>query len=205
MNDRVVSEMKDGVLEYIPAEIRARAFVQYIESCIEGSLSPAGAKNLTTDDKAALERALNALRPSFDELTKCFFDPLREQKPSVWEHGHCTLWSLIGAAFIAGSRGTVSESAQSYASRANALKSPRSLKKTDRQTKLSSFLQENYSGELVKKTRIFAEIIRPAFLKRLGIEEVRGANGEGYNKKEPTIETIFHDLRAIKSFKVGAL
>ena len=99
--------MKEGVLESTPAENEARAFVQHIESCIEGSLSPAAAKNVTPDDKAALERALRALRPSFDELAKCFFDPAREQKPALCAHGYHMLWRLIGAAFVAGSRGTI--------------------------------------------------------------------------------------------------
>jgi len=58
---------------------------------------------------------------------------------------------------------------------------------------------------LVKKTRTFAEIIRPGFLKYQGIEEVRRSNDEGYNTKEPTIETIFQDLRAIKSLEEDAL
>ena len=197
--------MKEGVLESTAAENEARDFVQYIESCIEGSLSPAAAKTVTPDDKAALERGLSALRPSFDELAKCFFDPVREQKPGFCEHGYYLLWRLMDAAFVAGSRGTLSESARSYASRANALRSPRSQKKTARHTKLRRFLRQNYSDELVKKTRTFAEMIRPAFLEYLGIEEVRGSNDEGYNKKEPTIETIFQDLRAIKSLEEDAL
>src|SRR5271166_936535 len=155
------SQMKEGVLESRPAENEAQDFVQYIESCIEGSLSPAASKTVTPDDKEDLERALSALRPSFDELAKCFFDPVREQRPAFCEHGYYLLWSLIGAAFVAGSRGTISESARSYASRANALKSPRSQKKTDRLTKLRSFLRQNYPDEPVKKTRTFAEIIRP--------------------------------------------
>jgi hypothetical protein len=196
--------MKDGVSESTPPENEARAFVQHIVSCIEDSLSPAAAKNVTPDDKAALERALRVLRPSFDELAKCFFDPVREQKPAFCEHGYHVLWSLIGAAFVAGSRGTISDSAQRYTNRVKALKSPRSQKKTDRRTKLRSFLRQNYSDELVKKTRTFAEIIRPAFLEYLCIEEVRGSNGESYNKKEPTIETIFQDLRAIKSVEEDA-
>ena len=66
-------------------------------------------------------------------------------------------------------------------------------------------MRQNYSDELVKKTRDFAEIIRPAFLEYLGIEEARGSNDEGYNKKEPTVETIFQDLRAIKSLEEDAL
>jgi hypothetical protein len=147
MNGREeIRKMKEGVLEYTSAENEARAFVQHIESCIEASLSPAAVKTVAPDDKAALERALSALRPSFDELAKWFFDPLREQKPAVCEHGYCTLWSLLGAAFVAGSRGTMSESARSYASRANALKSPRSQKKTDRHTKLRSFFATELLG-----------------------------------------------------------
>ena len=195
--------MKEGVLDSTPAENGAQAFVQFIKSCIEGSLSPAAA-NVTPSDKADLKRAQRALR-LFDELAKCFFNPAREQKPAVCEHGYYALWSLMGAAFVAGSSGTMSESARSYASRVNALKSPRSQKKTDRQTKLRSFLRQNYSDEVVKKTRTFAEIIRPTFLKYLGIEEFRGSNDEGYNKKKPTIETIFQDLRAIKSLEADAL
>jgi len=65
-------------------------------------------------------------------------------------------------------------------------------------------LRQNYPDEPVKKTRTFAEIIRPDFLEYLGIEEVRGSNDEGYDKKEPTIETIFQDLRSIKSLEEDA-
>jgi hypothetical protein len=196
--------MKEGVLESAPAGIEARAFVQHMESCIKDSVSPAAAKTVTPDDIAALEQALSALRPSFDELAKCFFDPVREQKPALCEHGYYLLWSLMGAAFVAGSCGTISQSARSYASRANALKSPRSQNKTARQTKLRSFLRQNYPNELVSKTRTFAEIIRPDFLEYLGIEEIRGSNDEGYNKIEPKIETIFQDLRVIKSLEDDA-
>ena len=103
--------MKEGVSESTPAENGARAFVQYIESCIEDSLSSAAAK-LTPSDKADLERALSA--PGvFDELAKWFFDPLREQKPALYEYGCHLLWRLMDAAFVAGSRGTLSESARS--------------------------------------------------------------------------------------------
>jgi hypothetical protein len=195
--------MKEGVSEFTPAEDGARAFVQYIQSCIEDSLSPAAAK-LTPSDKEDLERALSALRV-FDELVKHFLDPVREQKPAICEHGYHLLWRLMGAAFLAGSRGTVSDSARSFVSRANALKGPRSQKKIARHTALRSFLRENYSDELVKKTREFAETIRPDFLKYLGIGEIRGLNNEGYNTKEPTIETIFQDLLVIASFEKNAL
>ena len=167
-------------------------------------MSPAAA-NVTPTDKADLERAQSALRPMFDELAKCFLNPVREHKPAACEHGYSMIWRLMGAAFVAGSSGTMSESARHCASRVNALKSSRSQKKTDRRTKLSSFLRQNYPDELVKKTRPFAEMIRPAFLNYLGIEEVRGSSDEGYDTKEPKIETIFQDLRAIKSLEADAL
>ena len=103
-----------------PPENEARAFVQHIEECIEASLSEGAAKLLAPDDKAELERALSELRPSFQELAKSFLDPLRERDPALYEHGYYRLWSLMGAAFVARSRGTISGSAQTYTSRVKA-------------------------------------------------------------------------------------
>jgi len=179
-----------------PLENGARAYVQYIEDRIQGALSPAAAEAVTPADKASLERSLDALRPSFDELAKRFFDPVREQKPDMCEHGYCMLWRLMGGAFNAGARGIVSDSAQKYTNRVKALKGPRSKKKAERLAGLKRFLQEHYPHNWVK-TREFAEQIRPAILTYLGVKEVRGPKGLGYGTKEPTVETIYQDLRRI--------
>jgi hypothetical protein len=182
-----------------PLENGARAYFQYVEDRIQGALSPA-AKAVTPADKASLERSLEALRPSFDGLAKQFFDPVREQKPDLCEHGYCLLWRLMGGAFNAGARGMVSDSAQKYTSRIKALKSPRSKKKAERLAGLRRFLQAHHPHNWVK-TREFAEQIRPAFLKDLGVKEVRGPAGLGYGTKEPTVETIYQDLRRIDFLK----
>ena len=186
------------------SEKGARDYVQYIENRVKGALSSAAAEVVIPADKTSLERSLDALRPSFDELAKWFFDPVREQKPNLCEYGYSMLWRLMWAAFSAGARGIVSESAQRFTNRHKALKSDRSKKKAKRRAKLKRFLRDNYLHNWVK-TREFAEQIRPAFLKYLGIEEVRGPKSGGYNTKNPTFETIYQDLRSIESLEEDAL
>ena len=120
--------MEEGVLEATPAENEARAFIHYLEFCIEGSLSP-GVANVTPSDKEDLEWAFSALPASFDELANCFLNPVREQNPALYKHGYSLLWRLMGAAFVAGSRADHERLARSFASRVNALKSPQTSEK----------------------------------------------------------------------------
>jgi hypothetical protein len=91
-------------------EDRARELLDNIEDCIRGALSPNALKVLTQENKRELERALDRLRPSFDELAKWFIDPLRETKFHRAMYGYEKLWELLIAAFVSGSRGVVTES-----------------------------------------------------------------------------------------------
>src|ERR1700730_2363052 len=187
--------MKDGVSKSTPPENEARAFVQHIVSCIEDSLSPAAAKNVTPDDKAALQRALRVLRPSFDELAKCFFDPVREQKPAFCEHGYYMLWSLISAAFVAGSRGTISDSAQRYTNRVKARKGQRTKVKQYRMDKLKEVLAERYSSRGWNKDEREARNVRPYLLEKLSIHEDK----HQFDSVSPKLETVRKYLLEIDS------
>jgi len=162
-------------------ENEAQAFVQHIEDCINDSLAVA-----KKDDQADLERALNALRPSFDELASCFLDPLREQKPALCEHGYYMLWSLISSAFVAGSRATISESAQSYASRLKALKQPSSKVKQRQMNALKEVLAELYPTGGWNKDEKEARNVRPHLLKKLRLHEDK----RQFDSVAPKLETV---------------
>jgi hypothetical protein len=92
----------------------ARGFLDHIEDCIRSALSPENSRVLTPEDKRHLEWALDKLRPSFDELAKWFIDPMRETSPSRAIYGYEKLWRLLGAVFVGGSRGTVTDSGKNY-------------------------------------------------------------------------------------------
>lgn len=103
--------MKDKIVEDVEDE--ARGFLDYIEKCVREALSPKNSRVLTPENKRELEEALDRLRPSFDELAKWFIDPMRETSPSPL----CTAmknWALLGAVFVGGSRGTVTDSGEIY-------------------------------------------------------------------------------------------
>ena len=102
--------MKDS----IPFENQARECVRWIEDRIKAALAPAAAKAITAADKARLERELDSLRPAFENLTNLFLEPLRDQKPDLCSFGYCELRSLMWAAFNAGARSIVSNSAKQY-------------------------------------------------------------------------------------------
>ena len=104
--------MKDKIVEDVEDE--ARGFLDYIEKCIRGALSPENSRVLTPENKRELEEALDRLRPSFDELAKWFIDPMRETSPSRAMYGYEKLWALLGAVFVGGSGGTVTDSGEIY-------------------------------------------------------------------------------------------
>ena len=152
--------MKGSVSDSIPFENQARECVQWIEDRIKAALSPAASKVVTEGDKASLERELDNLHSAFENLTNLLIEPLREQKPNVCSFGYCELRRLMWAAFIAGSRAIVSDSAQRYTNRVKALKSPRSKKKVERHAKLKRFLRENSPHQWVIRQGSMEEIRR---------------------------------------------
>jgi hypothetical protein len=87
MKDKIIEDGEDG----------ARGFLDHIEDCIRGALSPENSRVLTPENKGELERALYRLRPSFDELAKWFIDPLRETEAM---YGYEKLYGLLAAAFV---------------------------------------------------------------------------------------------------------
>ncbi|HEY4848003.1 MAG TPA: hypothetical protein VIH87_09485 [Methylocella sp.] len=104
--------MKDKIVEDVEDE--ARGFLYYIEDCIRGALSPENSRVLTPENKRELEKALDRLRPSFDDLAKWFIDPMRETSPSRAMYGYEKLWALLAAVFVGGSRGTITDSGEIY-------------------------------------------------------------------------------------------
>ena len=203
MNDRdKLLKLTAATREYDSPVDEARAFLQYIENLIDNSLSSTvftlndkadlGEKKKAEleKEKAELERARRRLRLSFDELTKCFFDPLLEQKPSLREFGYYSLWKVMGAAFVAGSRGTLSAASRKATKSIEQLSGSRSKKTKDRRQALIDFLEKEGYPRPWPKSRDFAETIRPSFLESLGIKEDREKDGKGYDKTSPRISTI---------------
>jgi hypothetical protein len=69
---------------------------------------------LTGEDRSVLKRAEYDLNRSFNGLDKNVVAPLAAAKPSLAIYGYDMLWTLMSAAFYAGSRGTVSGSAETF-------------------------------------------------------------------------------------------
>ena len=164
MNDRdELLKVKAATQEYDSPVDEARAFLQYIEDIINDSLS---SPMFTLSDKAELaeekkadlekektelERARGELRLSFDELAKCFFDPLLEQKPSLREYGYHLLWRVMGAAFVAGSRGTLSAASRKATKSIEQRKSDRSKVRAQRRAKLKEYLARSMHEDAVNR------------------------------------------------------
>jgi hypothetical protein len=95
-------------------EDEARRFLDHVENCIRGALSPENSKILTSGDRGELERALYRLRPSFDELAKWFINPSCEIGSGHPMYGYEKLWHLLSATFVGGSCGIVTESHKKF-------------------------------------------------------------------------------------------
>jgi hypothetical protein len=203
MNDRdELLKVRAATQECDSPAHEARALLRYIEDIIDNSLSSSmftlSDKSGLAEEKKAdlekekteLERARTELRLSFDKLAKCFFDPLLEQKPSLREFGYYSLWGVMGAAFVAGSRGTLSIASRKATKSIEQLDSSRSKKTKGQQQALIDFLEKEGYPRPWPKSRDFAETIRPAFLESLGVKEDRGKDGKGYDKMSPRISTI---------------
>jgi hypothetical protein len=172
MNDRdELFRLKAAIREYDSPVDEARAFLQHLEGVIDNSLS---SPMFTRSDKAELaeekkadlekektelERARSQLRLSFDELAKCFFDPLLEQKSSLREFGYYSLWGVMGAAFVAGSRGTLSIASRKATKTSEQGKSDRSKVRARRRAKLKEYLELNYPSPWPKSEQFVKKII----------------------------------------------
>jgi hypothetical protein len=104
LDDDFLKDSEDG----------ARRLLNDIEGYIRVALSPEVSPVLAPENKRELERALDRLRPSFDELAKWFIDPMRETKPSRAMYGYEKLWEFMDAVFVVGSRGVVTESHKKF-------------------------------------------------------------------------------------------
>jgi hypothetical protein len=89
----------------------ARRYVDFLEEIAQKSLA---FEKLTTEDRKVLERAHKRLREQFEELVKWFVDPVRETNLPPPGYGYGRLWELMSAAFMIGSKGTVSDSGRAY-------------------------------------------------------------------------------------------
>jgi len=124
---------------------------------------------------------------------------LLEQKPSLREFGYYSLWKVMGAAFVAGSRGALSAASRKATKSIEQLSGSRSKKTKDRRQALIDFLEKEGYPRPWPKSRDFAETIRPSFLESLGIKEDREKDGKGYDKTSPRISTIKDYLMKISN------
>ena len=100
--------------DWAAARGRTVSFLSHVKEIIDLGLQ---APTLTDGDREALELARRNLY-SFDQLDKNFIATLAAAgKPSIATHGYEMLWYLMSACFYAGSRGTISGSAEIYANK----------------------------------------------------------------------------------------
>lgn len=101
-----------NVHDWRATRAKAVGIIDLLMEMVEVSLEPNGRKFLSERDILDLQyTGLAQLGSSFNEIEKCAIDPLKDGKPATAAHLYTQLWRLVGAAFIIGSRGTVSESA----------------------------------------------------------------------------------------------
>ncbi len=105
--------MAYDLYDWETARASALGFLEHMEQVAAASLAK-GSKFFSKEDRERLAHAREHIRSAFVELDKWFVAPRCEEKPSLAEHGYMELWSLISAAFIIGSRGTVSETASAF-------------------------------------------------------------------------------------------
>jgi hypothetical protein len=168
-------------------------------------------KDLTVEDKAELERGLKTLRPAFDELAKCFLDPLRDSAQSRAMYGYVKLWELMTAAFQIGAYGIVTDSAKAFFApeiqrhmidaQAAKARAANSAQAAERKAKLVEAIMAAASEIGVGKTTLsasmkFALRIRPRVQSQLGLS----LDKAGY----PSVSTIKNAISAIKRTKVKA-
>ena len=157
MKDKIIEDEEDG----------ARGFLDHIEDCIRVALSPENSRILAPENKRELERALDRLRPSFDELAKWFIDPLRETKPSHAMYGYEKLWELLSAVFVGGSRGTVTDSGKNYFDNVKTQKMRDARASAPEEVALRAAIEaERWPGQ-IEHTWKEASAIRAAVNKRL--------------------------------------
>jgi len=81
------------------SEADARDFIGVLEFFARDALA---AKALTLENSKELERAVERLKWSFDQLVEWYIEPVRETAPDVADFGYNKLWDLMGAAFVIG-------------------------------------------------------------------------------------------------------
>jgi hypothetical protein len=154
----------------------AEDFVRFIEDHGERALKT---QILSDAERKSVARSLEHLRGSFAEITKCTIDSVREPKPNLACYIYQNLWMLSAAAFLIGSKTTVSDAATKF------IKIEQSKLAREGAAAKKAWLQNAVQEEVeaVKPQRLmavsddFAGVIRPGVLKRLGITEKKELTG----------------------------
>jgi hypothetical protein len=95
-------------------EEHCRKFIQHVEDVAAAALSDCNKPYLEGGERVEVEKALGRLRLSFDELAKWFVEPLRDSQPGKMQYGYEKLWALVSAAYLIGSRGTITDAGRKF-------------------------------------------------------------------------------------------
>jgi hypothetical protein len=93
--------------EAAEAERKARRFLSFLIEHVEAAKRYDGMEPTERDE---IELAGGQIVDAFEQLSKFYVEPFRDRENSVLENGYLMLWQLAGAAFVIGSRGTISKS-----------------------------------------------------------------------------------------------
>ncbi|MDI9848652.1 hypothetical protein QM467_11355 [Rhodoblastus sp. 17X3] len=181
---------------------RAREFVEFVRDCAVSTLIEEQHKSfLAPKDKADLFRALESLRPAFDDLEKRIFDPLKDTQPELHSDGREWLWKLMAAIFKLGALSLFPASAKNYFSpeivgetrstQAATARKARAPKVEKRRADLcNAIIAEAAERELkLAAGNKFAARIRPGVRNRLGAKD-----GDAY-PSAGTIKAAISELK----------
>lgn len=164
-------------------------------------LAPGSGRSLPHDEKVQLEFALRALRPTFDDLAKRIFDPLRLNDPAAASHGFGQLYELMRAAFLIGAHGAITESARDFFS-------PRIEKDVkNKQAALARLERSKKPAEIALKKAIFdirgsGPAERPAKEAEAILDEVnRRLEGAGFGAVN--VDVVRRRLEKFSDLKEG--
>jgi len=184
--------------------------IKELETLAKASLSPEGAKNLTAEDKVALERGLRTLRPAFDGLANDIIDPLRGTDKNRAMLGYVKLWELMTAVFQIGARGVVTDSAKAFfapeiqrqtiVTQVATARAAKAAKATVRKAKLEDAIwaaseQMNIPRNGLSASKEFADRIRSKVLEDLNLPP----DHKGNPSVGTIISTISHMKKSVKT------
>jgi hypothetical protein len=156
----------------------AREFVGRLEDIARHSLSPE-AKAMTADDRRQLTRAMEKLRPAFDELAQVI-ETMRPDSASRTQLAYASIHKIMEHAFNIGVYATVTDSAGAYARNGQAALAQRAkvVRADERKRNLRAAIIAESAGIPLIGSIKFAESIRGAVGSRLG-----NPSGKGYSAR----------------------